>query len=118
VPFVEGVDDFGERPFFLFGVRVAAQVAIWTGEDVGLTDGKRKCIARSVMGAWYINRRNDNAGEYLGKATPATRFRYGRRVLNHQRGTSYRGGEGPIQGKRFGISRHIGETAQRRYNWE
>lgn len=97
---------------------LAAQVAIWTGETVGDTDGKKKCIARSVAGAWYINRRYDNAGEYLGKATPPTRPRYGRQVPNqHRQCFKFRGGEGPIQGKRFGISRPIGKTAQDRAGW-
>ena len=97
----------------------AAQLAIWTGEDVGPLDGKRKCLARSVKGAWYINRRNDNAGEYLGKATPAMRLRYGRAVPNpHRRCFKFHGGEGKIEGKRFGISRLIGETAQARAGWK
>ena len=97
---------------------LAAQVAIWTGEAVGDNDGKAKCLARSVSGAWYINRRNENAGEYLGKATPRTRSRYGKRVSNDLRQTRRHGGEGIIEGKRFGISRHIGKTAQRRRNWK
>jgi hypothetical protein len=94
-----------------------AQVAIWTGEAVGTNDSKKKCIARSSTGAWYLNRRKENAGEYLGKATPKTRPRYGRKVPNDLRMTRYHGGEGPIQGKRFGISRAIGDTAQRRAGW-
>lgn len=97
---------------------LAAQVAIWTGEAVGDNDGKAKCLARSFSGAWYINRRNENAGEYLGKATPRKRSRYGKRVSNDLRQTRRHGGEGIIEGKRFGISRHIGKTAQRRRNWK
>jgi len=93
---------------------LAAQVAIWTGEAVGSSDGKTKCIARSITGAWYLSRCRDSAGEYLGKATPKTRSRYGRKVPNDLRVTRHHGGEGPIQGKRFGISRPIGDTAQRR----
>jgi len=97
---------------------LAAQVAVWTGEAVGANDGKKKCIARSITGAWYLSKRQENAGEYLGKATPRTRPRYGRQVPNDLRVTRHRGGEGPIQGKRYGISRPIGDTAQRRQGWQ
>jgi hypothetical protein len=97
---------------------LAAQVAIWTGEDVGTNDGKRKCIARSVTGAWYLSLRKENAGEYLGKATPKTRPRYGRQVKNDLRASRHHGGEGPIQGKRFGISHAINDAAQRRHGWQ
>jgi len=97
---------------------LAAQVAIWTGETVGPRDGKKKCIARSVTGAWYLSRGTENAGEYLGKATPKTRLRYGKRVPNVLRTSRHHGGQGPIQGQRFGISRPIGDTAQRRQGWQ
>jgi hypothetical protein len=97
---------------------LAAQIAIWTGEAVGASDGKAKCIARSTHGVWYLNRRKENAGEYLGKATPKTRLRYGKRIPNELRVTRHHGGEGPIQGKRFGISRPIGDMAQRRRGWQ
>jgi len=97
---------------------LAAQVAIWTGEAIGGSDGKQKCIARSITGAWYLSRCKENAGEYLGKATPKTRSRYGRQVPNDLRVTRHHGGEGPIQGKRYGISRAIGDTAQRRQGWK
>lgn len=97
---------------------LSAQIAVWTGDGVGAHDGKKKCITRSKTKAWYLSTRSSNAGEYLGKATPKTRRRYGRPVPNHQR-QSFRhfGGEGPIEGKRFGISRHIGKTAQDRHGW-
>jgi len=101
-----------------YQVELAAQVAIWTGEAVGGSDGKKKCIARSITGAWYLSRCRDNAGEYLGKATPRTRPRYGRQVPNNLRLTRRSGGEGPIEGKRFGISRPIADTAQRRQGWQ
>lgn len=97
---------------------LAAQVAIWTGEAIGASDGKAKCIARSTNGVWYINRRKENAGEYLGKATPKTLIKYGKRIPNELRTTRHHGGEGPIQGKRFGISRPIGDTAQRLKGWQ
>lgn len=93
---------------------LSAQVAVWTGEAVGEHDGKTKCIARSKMGAWYLSISKDNAGEYLGKATPRTRLRYGRSVPNHQRQGGKGGGEGIIEGKRFGISKTLGATAQAR----
>jgi hypothetical protein len=97
---------------------LAAQVAVWTGEAVGANDGKKKCIARSATGAWYLSLSNEHAGNYLGKATPKMRSRYGRQVTNDLRVTRHYGGEGPIQGKRFGISRPIGDTAQRRQDWQ
>jgi len=92
---------------------LASQVAVWTGEGIGDPDGKQKCIARSEMGAWYLNSCKGNAGEYIGKATPKTRLRYGRPVPNHQRkSTFHQKGTGLIEGKRFGISRPIGHAAQ------
>lgn len=97
---------------------LASQVAIWTGEAVGASDGKAKCIARSTNGVWYLSRRKKNAGVYLGKATPKTRLRYGKPIPNELRMTRHHGGEGPIQGKRFGISRPIGDTAQRLKGWQ
>ena len=97
---------------------LAAQVAVWTGEAIGDGDGRNKCLARSVTSAWYLSRRKENAGEYLGKATPKMRTRYGRQVPNRLRDTDHNGGEGPIQGKRFGISRSIGEASQRRQGWK
>ena len=96
---------------------LAAQVALWTEEAIGISNGKAKCIARSATGAWYLSKCKGNAGTYLGKATPKTRNRYGRQVPNHQRHTKHYGGEGPIEGKRFGISRLIGQTAQKRCGW-
>jgi len=97
---------------------LASQVAVWTGEAVGPHDGKEKCIARSLTGAWYLSRAKDNVAEYLGKATPKTRLRYGRRVPNDLRTTRHHGGEGPIGGKRFGISWPIGNPAQQRQGWQ
>jgi len=97
---------------------LAAQIPIWTGEAIGDSDGKKKCIARSITGAWYLNRRKDSTAEYLAKATPKTRSRYGRKVPNDLRLTRRSGGQGPIEGKRYGISRTIGDTAQRRQGWQ
>jgi hypothetical protein len=98
---------------------LATQVAIWTGEAVGANDGKQKCVARSITGAWYLSQCKGNAGEYLGKATPKTRSRYGRQVPNLLRVTRHHEhGVGLIEGKRFGISRAIGDTAQRRQGWQ
>lgn len=97
---------------------LAAQVANWTDEAIGAPDGKKKCIARSITGAWYLSRCKGNAGEYLGKATPKTRIRYGKLVHNDLRTTRHHSGEGPIGGKRFGICRLIGDTAQRRQGWQ
>lgn len=97
---------------------LTAQVAIWTGEVIGAHDGKKKCIARSLTGAWYLSKRYDNVGFYLGKATPKKRTRYGQLIKNDLREGQDYGGEGPIQGKRFGISRSIGDKAQQRQGWQ
>jgi hypothetical protein len=97
---------------------LADQVAIWSGENIGESDGSRKCIARSLSGAWYLSKCRANAADYLGKATPRTRTRYGKQVPNQHRKTRHFGGEGPIQGKRFGISRPIGDAAQRAQGWK
>lgn len=99
-------------------VALSEQVAIWTDEGIGDPDGKRKCIARSKTGTWYLNTCKGNAGEYLGKATPKTRVRYGQTIPNHQRKSRFhQKGTGPIEGKRFGISRPIGHAAQREHGW-
>lgn len=85
---------------------LAAQTAIWTDEAIGAHDGKKKCIARSLTGAWYLSNRRDTVGEYLGKATPKTRSHYGRQIKNELRTTKYHGGEGLIEGKRWYIADH------------
>ena len=94
------------------------QVAIWTDEVIGKHDGKNKCIARSETGAWYLSKRYDNAGFYLGKATPKNKLRYDSPIKNDLREGNHYGGEGPIQGKRYGISRSIGDTAQQQRGWQ
>lgn len=98
---------------------LSTQVGVWTGEAVGDPDGTQKCIAKSERGAWYLSVPKSNAGEYLGKATPRTRLRYGRSVPNDQRQSfKHYGGNGPIEGKRYGVSRHLDEKAQLRLGWK
>lgn len=96
---------------------LAAQVALWTEERLGEPSGKKTCIACSVDRAWYISRCNKYAGQYLGKATPKTRYRHGKKVPNELRLNERSSGEGPIQGKRYGISKHIGATARAKISY-
>jgi hypothetical protein len=97
----------------------AAQVALWTGECLGGKDAKKSTVALSVDRAWHLRARApsgngaEGIGAYLGKAEPSWRRHYGRTVPNACKPARHIvGGEGPIQGKRFGISRSIGDTAQ------
>lgn len=96
-----------------------AQVAIWTDESIGNDLSGQGTIARSSGRAWHYRSRARfgngprGLGAYLGKAEPSWRRRYKRMVRNLTKpDRRQNGGGGPIQGKRFGISRHIGETAQ------
>ena len=93
----------------------AAQVAEWTDEPHGAPDAKPTTVARSEAGAWHIRTADAGAAAYLGKATPKTRPHYGKRIPNDLRNTRHHGGEGRIEGKRFGISNTIGPTAQGRH---
>jgi hypothetical protein len=97
----------------------AAQVAIWTDDEIGSDMSGKYTIARSAGRAWHYRSRApfgngpDGLGAYLGKAEPSWRRRYGRMVPNLEKPDRWQnGGSGPIQGKRFGISRPIGDTAQ------
>ena len=93
----------------------SAYVARLTGEDVGKRHAKNKReISRSVNNAWHIAKADIGAARYLGKATPRTRKRYGETIPNELRSSQRGGGEGAIQGKRLGISKSIGRTAQSR----
>lgn len=96
----------------------AQQVAAWTGEAVGELSPSRRVAAVSVAGAWHLSvcagrGGPDNLAAYLGKAEPGHVIRYGKRAPNLRKPRrDQHGGNGPIQGKRFGISRSIGAQAQ------
>lgn len=98
----------------------AKQVAKWTGEAVGAVS---PAATVSVGHAWHLGVRHgrggpENIAAYFGKSEPSTIERYGRRVANPDKPRSvgvYRfGGSGPIEGKRFHISKTLGTTAQAR----
>jgi hypothetical protein len=96
----------------------APQVAVWTGEGIGAKAPSSREAAVSVTGAWHLSVRAgrggpDSLAAYLGKAEPGYVTRYGKRVPNVRKPRRDKhGGNGPIQGKRFGISRSIGTLAQ------
>lgn len=99
----------------------AAQVAIWTDESIGGNQSGGHTIARSSGRAWHYRSSApsgngpDGLGAYLGKSEPSWVKRYGRTVPNRKKlDRRKNGGGGPIQGKRYGISRPIGDTAQAR----
>ena len=92
-----------------------AQVAEWTDEPLGAPDARPTTIARSETGAWHIRTADADAAAYLGKATPRHRKRYGKQIPNTLRSGHHKGGQGPIEGKRFGMSKTIGKTAQGRH---
>ncbi len=93
------------------------QVATWTGEGIGQIEPK---AITSALGAWHLGARNGRGGPaglaaYLGKAEPGHRVHYGKRVPNlHKPRPDIFGGEGPIEGKRFGICKALGSSEQGR----
>lgn len=96
------------------------QIAIWTDEPTGPgTDLKPHDVAVSEFGSWHITgtKRGGTAlklAAYLGKAEPNRIVLHGKIKSNPQKEIArYAGGEGPIEGKRYGISKTLGITAQR-----
>lgn len=104
---------------------LAHQLAAWTDEP--LADGpllQEHDVAVSALGSWHITahkrggRGPENLAAYLGKGEPGRIKLYGKVRINHDKlQPRYRGGEGIIEGKRCGISRTIGRTAQRAAGW-
>jgi hypothetical protein len=104
---------------------LAHQLAAWTDEPLG--DGsllQGHDVAMSALGSWHITahkrggRGPENLAAYLGKGEPNRIKLYGTTQLNPDKAQPrYRGGEGIIEGKRCGISRTIGRTAQRAAGW-
>lgn len=96
------------------------QLSTWTGEDVSASDGMV-----SVQNAWRVTSQwsggqgPENLAAYLGKAEPGWITRYGKRRENRDkpRRDKY-GGEGPVEGKRFRVSRAIDRKAQARVGFE
>jgi hypothetical protein len=98
----------------------AEQVARWTDAPIGDTRGANT-IARSACYSWDLRTRApagrgpDNLAAYLGKAEPSWIRRYGKTVPNKGKPRRDKnGGTGPIQGKRFGMSKSVDTTAQAR----
>lgn len=92
----------------------AAQLTTWTGEGTNASDE-----LASAHHAWRTTshrtggRGPDNLAAYLGKAEPGRIKLYGKWQKNPDKPkpTKY-GGEGPIEGQRFRISRAIDRAAQ------
>ncbi|WP_306112623.1 MULTISPECIES: hypothetical protein [unclassified Roseovarius] len=96
----------------------AEQVARWTDAPTDNTS-KATTIAQSFCRSWHFRTRAprgrgaEGLAAYLGKSEPSWIRRYGRSVPNKRKPERWQnGGTGPIQGKRFGISKAIGATAQ------
>jgi hypothetical protein len=104
---------------------LAHQLAAWTDEPLG--DGsllQAHDVAVSALGSWHVTARRrggrgpEGIAAYLGKAEPGRIKLYGKTHINHDKPRpQYRGGEGNIEGKRHGISRTLGRTAQRAAGW-
>lgn len=98
----------------------AKQIAAWTGEAIGAVSPSGRDSAVSSRGAWHLSVRSGRGGPallaaYLGKAEPGEVTRYGKRAPNLRKPRRDKfGGAGPIQGKRFGISKTLGATEQAR----
>lgn len=98
----------------------ARQVGEWTGEEVGAISPEPGVAARSAGRAWCLSVRAGRGGPksigaYFGKAEPSNVQRYGRRVPNLKKPRrDLNGGAGPVEGKRFHISKTLGVTAQAR----
>lgn len=97
------------------------QVSAWTSErpDAAFRPCSEKGYAQSEHGSWHIGRARrggrgpEGVAAYFGKAEPNTVRRYRKRCPNRDkpRPDKY-GGAGPIEGRRFGVSRAIDLKAQ------
>lgn len=104
---------------------LAHQIAAWTEEPMG--DGsllESHEVAASSLRSWHITTRKrggrgpEGLAAYLGKAEPNRVKLYGKTRINPDKPVPrYRGGEGNIEGKRHGISKTIGATAQWKTGW-
>jgi hypothetical protein len=103
-----------------FHADLAKQVAEWTGQGLSTISPTARVSAVSEHRAWHLSVKHGRGGPedlaaYLGKAEPSKIRRYGRHVPNLYKPRRDKiGGEGPIEGKRFGISKTIGLTEQER----
>lgn len=109
-----------------FHAEFANQVAEWTGEAIGAVSPSARVSAVSVGRAWHLGVRHgrggpENIAAYFGKSEPNTIRLYGRRVPNPDKprrtGECRFGGSGPVEGKRFHISKTLGATAQARLGY-
>lgn len=96
----------------------ACQLDVWTGES---RDGSR---LTSRHNAWHITQRlpggagPEDLAAYLGKSEPGWIKLYGKRRENRDKPRRDKfGGEGPVEGKRFRISRAIDSAAQARHGF-
>lgn len=105
---------------------LATQVAIWTDEPIGPGhDLKSHDVAVSALASWHITTTKRggtarNLAAYLGKAEPNRITLHGKIKPNPDKVVKRRpcvGGEGHIEGKRYGIAKTIGATAQEQAGW-
>jgi hypothetical protein len=105
---------------------LAAQIAAWVDDPIGPShDLKPHDIAVSALASWHITttkpgRNAKLLGAYLGKAEPNRITLHAKTKLNPDKVITrwpYIGGEGHIEGKRYGISKTIGATEQTRTGW-
>ncbi|WP_417463245.1 hypothetical protein [Kordiimonas sp.] len=91
-----------------------AQLPVWTEEGTSAADDSiSEHNAWRVTSRWPGGRGPDNLAAYLGKAEPGRIKLHGKWQENtlKPRPDKY-GGEGPVEGKRFRISRSIDRAAQ------
>lgn len=102
--------------------KLAMQMSAWTGVnhdlDAFLDDGD---VAVSVNRLWHIGTKRQNGPQgspegiaaYLGKAEPSRINLYGKMRNNPNKVRRDRnGGQGPIAGRRYGVSRSLNTKAQ------
>lgn len=101
-----------------FSAPFADQVARWTGEAIDTKPPAAGVAAVSALRGWMLSTKAGrggaaNIGAYLGKAESNFKTHYGKRVANTAKPRrDLCGGSGPIEGKRCGISKPLGKTAQ------
>jgi hypothetical protein len=96
----------------------AKQVVEWTGEVIGHLSPMPGVSAVSAAQAWQIATKHgrggpESIGAYFGKAERSKIKRYGKWVDNPDKPRRNKnGGNGHIEGKRFGICKTLGTTEQ------
>jgi len=103
------------RPF-------AMQLAGWVGEDMSTAEPpKEDIVAASVHDGWIVKQRLRNGGgptniaAYFGKAEPSNIRIHGKIKRNPDKVNPRKnGGEGQIEGQRYGITRSLNTAAQQK----